>query len=200
MATIPDIFIIESLGPDDEGNGRLEGPIIVHIAKLHGKRPTYHYVRNRKDFAKAIRAFTKSNYRYLHISAHADREGIATTNLEEISNAALAEMLGRNVAGRRIFFSACSIIHEEMARAIIPPTQLYSVIGPREDIGFAQAAVFWPAVYHLMFEHDTRAMTRANLVRNLNKVARMFDVEIGYFGRSASRKSGFSKDILSAKN
>lgn len=200
MATIPDIFIIESLGPDDEGNGRLEGPIIAHIARLHGKNPTYRYVRNRKDFARAVRAFAKSNYRYLHISAHADREGIATTNLDEISNVALAKMLGKGVAGRRIFFSACSIIHKEMARAIIPPTQLYSVIGPREDIGFAEAAVFWPAVYHLMFEHDAQAMTRAALVQNLKKVAKLFNVEIGYFGRSASRKSGFSEDILAAKD
>jgi hypothetical protein len=199
MATRPDIFIIESLGPHDEGNGRFEGPIIAHIARLHGKSPSYHYVRNRKDFAKAVKAFAKSDYRYLHISAHADREGIATTNLDEVSNAALAKMLGSEVAGRRVFFSACSIIHEEMAGAIIPPTQLYSVIGPRDDIGFAQAAVFWPAVYHLMFEHDARAMARPTLVRNLKKVARLFDVDIGYFGRSASRKSGFSKDILAAK-
>lgn len=87
----------ESLGPNDEGNGRLEGPIIAHIAKLHGKNPTYRYVRNRKEFAKAVRSFAKSNYRYLHISAHADHEGIATTNLEEVSNVALAEMLGKNV-------------------------------------------------------------------------------------------------------
>lgn len=196
MATIPDIFIIESLGPDDEGNGRLEGPIIAHIAKLHGKNPTYRYVRNRKDFAIAIRDFAKSKYRYLHISAHADHEGIATTNLEEVSNVALAKMLGKGVAGRRVFFSACSILNEGTARAIIPSTHLYSVIGPREDISFAEAAVFWPAIYHLMFEHDTKAMTRAILARNLKKVAKLFNIEIGYFGRSASRKSGFSKDVL----
>ncbi|MCW2365866.1 hypothetical protein M2341_001313 [Sphingobium sp. B7D2B] len=199
MTTIPDIFIIESLGPDDEGNGRLEGPIIAHIARLHGKNPTYRYVRNRKDFAKAVRAFSKSNYRYLHISAHADDEGITTTNLEDVTNAALAKMLGKQVAGRRIFFSACSIIHEKMAAEIIPPTKVFSVVGPREDIGFAQAAVFWTALYHLMFEHDALAMKRAALIKNLKKVASLCDVEIGYFGRSASRKSGFSRDILAVK-
>jgi hypothetical protein len=200
MATKPDIFIIESLNPDDEGNGRLEGPIIAHIARLHGKKPAYRYVRTKKEFAKAIEAFTKSSYRYLHISAHADRTGIATTNLDEISNTSLSRMLGKNAAGRRIFFSACSIIHEEMARAVIPSTQVYSVVGPRTDISFAEAAVFWPALYHLMFEHDARLMKRAVLARNLKNVAKLFNVEIGYYGRSARRKSGFSTDVLARED
>lgn len=199
MATKPDVFIIESLSPDDEGNGRLEGQVISHILKLHGKNPIYRYVRNKKDFAKAVKAFVKSDYRYLHISAHADRDGIATTNREEISNAVLARMLGTKVKGRRIFFSACSIIHKEMARAIVPPTQLYSVIGPRKDIGFAEAAVFWPALYHLVFKRDREGMTRATLARSLRKVAQMIGVDIGYYSRSAGRKSGFSRNILAAK-
>ncbi|MER9439188.1 hypothetical protein [Mesorhizobium sp. M0618] len=145
MLTRPDIFIIESLGPDDEGNGRLEGPIIARVARLHGKHPIYRYVRTRKDFRKAIKAFLRSNFRYLHISAHADHEGIVTTNLDEISNRELAEMLGNSFADRRLFLSACSIVHKDMATEIIPTTQCYSVVGPRRDIGFAEAAVFWPS-------------------------------------------------------
>lgn len=196
MPTKSDIFIIESLNPDDEGNGRFEGPHIAHIARLHGKNPVYRYVRTRKDFKKAIKAFVRSDYRYLHISAHADEEGIATTNRDEVSNAELGEMLGVGFANRRLFLSACSIVHKEMARQIIPATQCFSVVGPRQDIGFAEAVVFWPALYHLMFTVDARSMKRAALAANLRKVASLFDVEIGYFSRSSSSKRGFSQDIL----
>jgi hypothetical protein len=198
MATKADIFIIESLGPDDEGNGRFEGPIISHLARLHGKQPTYRYVRTRADFRKAIKSFLRSDFRYLHISAHADHEGIATTNLDEITNRELGEMLGKGFADRRLFLSACSIVHKEMASQIIPVTGCYSVVGPRRDIGFAEAAVFWPALYHLMFELDTKAMKRAALSSSLKKVATLFNVDIGYYARSASRKSGFSSDMLRA--
>lgn len=198
MSTRADIFIIESLGPDDEGNGRFEGPIISHVARLHGKQPAYRYVRTRRDFGKAIKAFLRSDFRYLHISAHADREGIATTNQDKITNRELGEMLGKGFADRRLFLSACSIVHREMAAQIIPVTGCFSVVGPRRDIGFAEAAVFWPALYHLMFEFDSKAMMRAALAANLIKVTRLFDVEIGYYARSASRKSGFSRDILKA--
>lgn len=199
MPTKADIFIIESLNPDDEGNGRFEGPHIAHIARLHGKQPIYRYVRTRDQLEQAVAECLASDYRYLHVSAHADREGIATTNRDDISNGELGEMLGRGFAGRRLFLSACSIVHKAMAAEIIPPTQCFSVVGPRQDIGFAEAAVFWPAVYHLMFEVDARSMKRAALAANLKKVATLFDVEIGYFSRSSSRKRGFSQDVLKAR-
>jgi len=198
MGTKADLFIIETLGPDDEGNGRFEGPNICHIARLHGKQPVYHYVRTRKAFSAAIEAFLKSDYRYLHISAHADAEGIATTNLDEITNAELATMLGRSFANKRLFFSACEIIHKGTAADIIPATGCFSVVGPRQKISFAEAAAFWPALYHLMFTADSRAMNRAALSRNLGNLAKLFDVEIGYYGRSRSRRSGFTRDILKA--
>ncbi|MER9439187.1 hypothetical protein [Mesorhizobium sp. M0618] len=49
-----------------------------------------------------------------------------------------------------------------------------------------------------MFELDAKSMKRAALASNLNKVATLFDVEIGYFARSATHKTGFSQDILNA--
>ena len=198
MTTKADIFIIESLSPDDEGNGRFEGPNISHVARLHGKQPTYRYVRTRTDFRKAIKAFLKSDYRYLHISAHADQGGIETTNLDQITNQDLGKMLGKDFENRRLFLSACSIVHKKMAAQIIPVTGCFSVVGPRRDIGFSEAAVFWPALYHLMFEKDAKAMKREALESNLKKVAALFNVDIGYYARSATRKSGFSQVILKA--
>jgi hypothetical protein len=198
MPTNPDIFIIESLGPDDEGNGRFEGPTIMHIARLHGKQPKYYYVRTKHEFKKAIKVYLRSDYRYLHISAHADSEGLATTNQDEITNAELGAMLGDGFVNRRLFLSACSIVHKRMAADIIPVTKCFSVVGPQRDIQFAEAVVFWPALYHLMFQVDAASMKRAALAANLRKVATLFGVNIGYFSRSASAKAGFSEDILKA--
>ncbi|MFT8551069.1 MAG: hypothetical protein ABF739_08285 [Acetobacter okinawensis] len=108
MSTKADIFIIESLSPDDEGNGRFEGQVISHVARLHGKQPAYHYVRTRDAFEKAIKTFLRSDFRYLHISAHADHEGLATTNQDEVGNRELGEMLGRRFADRRLAASTAS--------------------------------------------------------------------------------------------
>jgi hypothetical protein len=55
MSTIADVFMIESLDSDDEGNGRLEGVFLSHVLRLHGKNPKYKYVRTRREFEKVIK-------------------------------------------------------------------------------------------------------------------------------------------------
>jgi hypothetical protein len=195
MKSKPDVFIIESLDPDDEGNGRFEGSSISHILRLHGKRPEYRYVRTLKELKRAIGEFEASGYRYLHISAHADRDGLVTTNLDDVSNAQLAKLLSPALKGRRLFLSACSMVHRRMAAKVIPTTKCLSVVGPRRDIGFTEAAVFWPAVYHLLFSSDSERVTRAALRAALSKVASLFSVEIGYYSTSSSAR-GYSRDIL----
>jgi hypothetical protein len=197
VPTVPDVFIIESLDPDDEGNGRFEGISISHVLRLHGKRPEYRYVRTRKQLVEAINEFRLSHYRYLHISAHGDRDGMVTTNLDDIANAKLARLLTPALKGKRLFLSACSMVHKKMAAEIIPATGCLSVVGPRRDVGFTEAAVVWPAVYHLLFSSDSERVTRAALKRVLSKVASLFSVEIGYYSISTGER-GFSRDILKA--
>jgi hypothetical protein len=65
VSTKPEVFVIESLDPDDEGNGRFEGAIISRMLRLHGKICEYRYVRTRKEFKRAVTQFGKSRYRYL---------------------------------------------------------------------------------------------------------------------------------------
>lgn len=194
--TEPEVFIIESLDPDDEGNGRFEGSIISRILKLHGKSPKYRYVRTREEFEEAVAQFGRSKYRYLHISAHADSEGMCTTNQDEIDFDDLAGMLNKYLNGRRLFLSACSMVHEDLAKEIIPGSGCLSVIGPREDVYFTDAAILWSSFYHLMFTHNSNAMKRNELKKHLQNTSRMFDVNISYFSKSERSKDGYTTDIL----
>ena len=59
MRTNPDVFIIESLDPDDEGNGRLEGVMLSNMLNFHEKKPKYRYVRTRKQFLEAVNTTTR---------------------------------------------------------------------------------------------------------------------------------------------
>src|ERR1700761_5350420 len=150
MPTIPDVFIIETLDPEDEGNGRFEGVFLGQMLRLHGKSPKYRYVRTRRQFAHAVRQFGASRYRYLHISSHGDCNGLYTTNQDFIDHKALAAMLEPHAEGRRIFASACKLVTEDMARALIPIAQCVSIVGPIDDILFTDAAVVWASIYHLV--------------------------------------------------
>lgn len=196
MDTHADVFILETLHPDDEGNGRFEGGAVSHVLRLHNKTPLYRYVRTQKQFKSAILDFKKSKYRYLHISAHGDRAGLCTTNGEEISYADFADFLTPALKGKRLFLSACGMVHEDMAREVIPVTGCVSVVGPTEDIQFATAAVFWPAIYHLMFSHDNDRMTRKKLKENLHKASTLFETKIGYFSQVANTSKGYTSDVI----
>ena len=196
MKTLAEVFIIESLDPDDEGNGRFEGSIISRMLRLHGKAPKYRYIRTRKDFLKAIKQFGQSKYRYLHISAHADADGMCTTNLDEIAFEELAEILCPHLAGCRLFLSACSMVHENLAKEIIPRSGCNSVVGPTEDIYFSDAAIVWSSIYHLMFSEDSDRMSRKHLREKLTKVCELFQVQLAYFSKSKQKKRGYTKDLL----
>jgi hypothetical protein len=179
-------------------NSRFEGSNISHVLRLHDKRPIYRYVRTRDQFIEAVAEFTKSRYRYLHISAHADEEGMCTTNQDGIDYDELSDILTPALKGKRLFLDACSMVHDDMAKEIIPKTECYSVVGPKEPVAFTAAAVFWPAIYHLMFTTRDDAMKRGALREHLAKTASLFDVEIRYFSASSTR--GYAEVILRLKS
>jgi hypothetical protein len=194
--TIADVYIIESLDPDDEGNGRFEGVFLSHVLRLHGKHPKYQYVRTREEFAEAVQAFGESNYRYLHLSCHGDPEGLSTTNQEEIDFDELADMLKPHMKGRRLFVSACKMVHSDLAKAVIPTSGCYSVVGPTHNIAFTDSAVVWAAVYHLAFSEDSDRITRSSLESKLKDACQLFDVSFAYFAKTSEVKRGYTRDLL----
>lgn len=195
LRSIADVFIIESLDPDDEGNGRFEGSIISNMVRLHGKQPKYRYVRTRGQFEDALLEFGQSNYRYLHISAHGEPEGMVTTNLDEIDYDELSDLLIPHIRNKRLFLSACSMVHEDMAAHLIPNTGCYSIIGPNDDIHFHRAAIFWASLYHLMFLKDSEKFSRLRLKQTLQKTSELFEVNVNFFSKANTHR-GFREDEL----
>jgi hypothetical protein len=195
MATVPDVFIIETLNPDDEGNGRFEGSVISSVLRLHEKKPIYCYVRTRDQFIEAVTEFGKSRYRYLHISAHGNKHGLFTTNQDKVSYTDLAKILAPHLKKRRLFLSACSMIHEKFLSALFSTTECISIVGPRKALYFSDAAVTWPAIYHLMFSEDTKGMAQAHLKEQLAHVRALFKIDLAYCSKS-KKKCGYTHNLL----
>lgn len=186
--TEAEVFIIESLDPDDEGNGRFEGSIISQILQLHEKKSKYRYVRTKAQFKKAVLEFGKSNYRYLHISAHADSDGMCTTNRDNIDYDELAAILSKHLHGKRLFLSACSMVHHKLASEISHESGCLSIAGPKNDIKFSDAAILWSSFYHLMFSGNKNNMKSAEMKIHLNNISHLFNVNILCFLKT---KSGY---------
>ncbi|MFQ1934251.1 hypothetical protein ACK350_12345 [Aeromonas veronii] len=124
MKSIYGVFIIESLRGDDF----FDGEILSEILDLSQINNIYREVESIEDFQSAIVDFKKSGLRYLHLSCHADMDGIEI-NGEEVSNHELSEMFYGNLEGRRVFLSACKGGNRNMATAAITRCSAQSVIG-----------------------------------------------------------------------
>lgn len=121
---------------------------------------------------------------------------MCTTNQEEIDFDELGEILRPHLKGRRLFLSACEMVHMDLAKAVIPQSGCYSVIGPNESVRFTDAAVLWSSLYHLMFSHNSESMKRNELLKFLKETSRLFQVRMSYFSKNTSAKSGVSRDLL----
>lgn len=191
IKTEPELFIIESLRLEDEKAARQEGDLISRMLHLAGKTGTqYFYIRTKRELEEIIDVFDDSRCRYLHISCHADRHGMATT-FDNISYVELGKMLAPCLEGRRVFVSACEMATENLAAEILKGTGCYSLIGPKRKINFDDAAAFWVSFYHLMFKANDLKMGRADLRKRITELSAIYEEPISYFSSRTDHRRGF---------
>lgn len=178
----PSVFIIESLRFKDETDRR-EGEILQRILKLSGKDSAYVYIRTRKELEAVLRRFDDLKMRYLHISCHGSQDSLSLT-LDRIKFTEFGKIVGPYLSGsRRLFCSACEIVNEELAAAVIPVSECRSIIGPNKTITFGDAALMWASFYHLVFRENPKGMNRTQIVSALERICKAFSVRFTYFRR-----------------
>ena len=193
MATKPEIFIVESLSFDDESADRREGEILSRMLKLIGKEnTTYFYIRTKRELEEIIDKFDDSEFRYLHFSCHADRNGMATT-LDHVSYDELGEMLKPCLLGRRVFVSGCEMATPKLAQALLNGTGCTSLLGPARKINFDDAAAFWLAFYHLMFKENMRSMKHRHVEFFTTELSMLLEEKFNYYRADDTQADGYRK-------
>lgn len=190
--TKPNVFIIESLDFEDEKDGLYEGEIISKILNFSGIIHQYFYIRTKQEFMHVIELFEESNYRYLHISCHGNKNAISTT-LDTIEFKELGLILENVLDRKRLFISACSSVNQNLANKILSDTECFSVIGPNKKINMGDAAIFWASFYQLMFKNNRKAMKRDDLEVTLKKLTDVFKISLKYFATSQSSSTGWKE-------
>lgn len=187
----PDVFIIESLGFDDERDELYEGKILSNILELNGKNPIYYYIRTKREFEEVLDFFEDSRYRYLHLSCHGSKNSMETT-LDSITFTELEEILKPCLSYRRLFLSACSMVNKSLAKSILADSKCHSIIGPYAPVRFSDSAIFWASFYHLMFAENDNSMVLKDIRSSIKKLTNLYEVPINYYSASTKLKQGFS--------
>ena len=74
-----DVLVLKDKG--DVRGARFEGKLISKMLALGGKECRYFYVRTKRELSEVLKLFSKSGYRYLHLSCHGsdDKQTLHTT-------------------------------------------------------------------------------------------------------------------------
>jgi hypothetical protein len=92
------IFIIESLDVKDDKDGKILKDIL-NVCRVENE---YKEVKTKPQLIEAIDEFQNSNFRYLHLSCHANKEGFELTDKTFITNSEFSEIIGNKLQKRRI--------------------------------------------------------------------------------------------------
>lgn len=177
IVTIADVFIVESLAPEDEAANRFEGQRLADILRLAGKQPHYYYFRGKDELANLLELFKKSDYRFLHMSCHASLDAIATTT-EQIPYPEFARICAGYLPLRRAFFSACELGNELFSTCLAGTNKgMHSIVAPAENIFFDHAAAIWSAFYVSVFSNNAGKMTGADIRQRIETLCTLFPVD-----------------------
>jgi hypothetical protein len=216
----PAVFVIESPGPRDVLDGRVEGEALSAALRLADITSSYYRVENlemlRECFSRIIIA-TRTQTRFLpgqtpqqtlfvphfHFSAHGNENGLGLTSGEFIGWEILRTLLieyacatGRvSDKGACLFpiaLSTCKGAHAGKMFASGAPQPCIAVVGPTESVAWSDSLTAYVVFYHL---HITKGMQAQQAVAMMNQAAGLQDVfKCHLYNRTGSAEPGATGD------
>jgi hypothetical protein len=188
------LFIIESLDFEDEKKRR-EGRILRQMLRLSEEKAKYIYIRTQQELDLALKEFKKSGYRYLHISCHGSHDSIGLS-LDQMPFEDFAAEVRPYLEGKRLFFSACGVVNERLADALLSKSGCHSLVGPKESIRFDDALLAWASFYHLVFRDSEESLKGGKIRWALRRIRHTFGIEFDYY---RATKNGFEKSEIDVR-
>ena len=191
--TIKALFIIESLEYEDERSSR-EGRILKQILRLSKEQVRYIYIRTEQELPFALAEFKRSNFRYLHFSCHGSPNTVALT-LDQLEFEDFAEDVRPYLQGRWLFFSACSVVNERLAKAILPNSGCISLVGLKKKINMDDALLMWATFYHLVFRDGGDKLLGGKIRWALRRMRDTYGISFEYYRRTDNAPDYKRSDI-----
>jgi hypothetical protein len=191
--TIKALFIIESLEYEDEKSSR-EGRILQQILRLSKEQVRYIYIRTEQELPFALKEFKRSRFRYLHFSCHGSPDTVALT-LDQLQFEDFAHEVRPYLRGRRLFFSACSVVNQQLAAVILPGSGCHSLVGPKKDINMDDALMMWATFYHLVFRDGGDKLLGGKIRWALRRMRDTYGIGFEYYRKSDKDPGYLRSDI-----
>jgi hypothetical protein len=128
----------------------------------------------KRNLEEVLHHFLDSESRYLHLSCHGDGANIQLT-IDRIPFREFSKLVRPFLRQRRLFVSACEVVNDALAEAVLPKSECHSLIGPNFEINMDDAVLIWSSCYLLMFrDPETKAMKSGKIRWALRRVREAF--------------------------
>jgi hypothetical protein len=87
-------------------------------------------------------------------------------------------------------------VNKRLAKPLLTQSECFSVVGPKTDIFFSDAAVIWSAFYTLRFNHNRHSMKARDIEADLNAICSVFGVQFTACFRTSEESAGYRAATL----
>ncbi|TKI53597.1 hypothetical protein FC756_22880 [Lysinibacillus mangiferihumi] len=154
----------------------------------------YRYIRTNEELQVMIKQFEKSKFKYLHLSCHGNANGIAMTLNNTYPFKEFKDMFTVKGLKKRLFLSSCSVCGENI-KVGMHGSDFISIVGPKSDIEFDDAAIFWAAFYQQMFKFENNILENDKMYEIINKMSSVLEVKMACILRNKETKKYYEKTI-----
>ena len=183
-----DYFIIESLTVDDINDGKIFYDALKSTNKYN---PVLKKVHSKSEFENELISFSKSDFKYLFISAHGDEENVFLT--KDSFNAYDLDDLEIDLKKRRIFMSTCRGGSFLLSKYFIKKGA-YSVIGSPEDLAQIVATSMWITMAWVFERLNKSSLNFRELDKSLKLMTKIYHIKLAYYSfiRKEQKMKGYS--------
>ena len=160
------VAIIESVSPEDVQAKRYEGPDLEGHLKKIGVTTSYEYVRNKADLSQAIAGAADADV--VHVSCHANDEGIGLEDQTFIRWEELKEVAGNGLKDKKLSLSSCEGgVRSSPGRLLFQGGRASRLVGPFEAVDWGESL----GAFKVYYDGILRNRPLADIADDMNKVA-----------------------------
>lgn len=153
---IGNVFILESVAPEDFYERRLDGHAANEILKILDVTTEYRIAFTEILVKRAIGEAAKREAQVLHFSSHGNDAGVVLTNGKTISWKSFVELIKpASGPGKALVMATCGGGDKELTKALTAGDVVFGWVfgSTAEQVHFSDSCLAWSILYNRLYDH-----------------------------------------------
>ncbi len=180
MSVETDVFIAESIGPEDFYERRADGFAANEILKLRGQRTEYRVVMTLPLLKRAVDEAITGGFNIFHFSSHGNDDGISLTDNTWLTWPEFAEIVEPFAnQDRHLVVSSCQGGHAGLTKALEKAGATFSTVfgSTAKKVYFTESCLAWSILYNRFNDHG---FSRSALKETLDVINKAVEGDFVY--------------------